>query len=183
MATATSLLSAEQFAATFDPGHPQELIRGVVVHMPPPTLRHGQICGNILYHVRRFLDDRRIGHVVCNDAGVVTERSPDTVRGADVAFYSFAKLPQGPLPEGYSPVPPDAVFEVLSESDRWADVLRKVAEYLTAGVPAVYVFEPELLRIQAFFRDQSTQIFGQHDTFAGHGPLADWMLSTDRFFS
>lgn len=118
-----------------------------------------------------------------NDTGVITERGPDTVRGADVSFYSYVKVPSGPLPDGYLTVPPDAVFEVLSPSDRWVDIHRKVAEYLTAGVPVVYVVEPELQRIQAFFIDKPVQAFGPHDEFAGAGPLADWKLPVSKFFS
>ena len=34
-----------------------------------------------------------------NESVVVTERNPDTVRGADISFYSFNRLPKGPLPD------------------------------------------------------------------------------------
>ena len=36
-----------------------------------------------------------LGRVVTNDSGIVTQRDPDTVRGADVAYYSYARLPKG----------------------------------------------------------------------------------------
>jgi hypothetical protein len=39
--------------------------------------------------------------VLSNDTGVVTERGPDTVRGADISFYSYARVPKGPLPDRY----------------------------------------------------------------------------------
>jgi Uma2 family endonuclease len=61
----------------------------------------------------------------------------------DVSFYSHAIVPPGPLPEEYFTSPPDAIFEALSPSDRW-DIHRQVTEYLTAGMPVVYVVEPEL---------------------------------------
>ena len=62
--------------------------------MPPPTPRHGQICGKA-DRLRDFADEHDLGHVLCNDSGVITERDPDTVRGADVSFYSYAKVPRG----------------------------------------------------------------------------------------
>ena len=37
---------------------------------------------------------------------------------------------------------PELVFEVISLSDRWRDVLEKVVEYLDAGVLAVCVLDP-----------------------------------------
>ena len=63
---------------------------------------------------RQFCDEHNLGHVVSNDSGVVTERDPDTVRGADVAFYSYGRVPPGPFPRGYLAVAPELVFEVRS---------------------------------------------------------------------
>jgi Uma2 family endonuclease len=60
-----------------------------------------------------------------------------------VAFYSFDRVPKGPMGEGYIEVPPDIVIEVLSPFDRWPNVLAKVAEYLGAGVRVVCVLDPK----------------------------------------
>src|ERR671927_217932 len=99
MATAVEpLLTAEQYARLPDTGVPTELVRGKVVEMNVPTPRHGQICSKVDRLVGNFADEHRLGHVVVNDSGVVTERDPDTVRGADAAFYSYARVPPGPLP-------------------------------------------------------------------------------------
>ena len=35
------------------------------------------------------MDEHDLGHVLSNDSGVITERDPDTVRGADISFYSY----------------------------------------------------------------------------------------------
>ena len=143
MATTTELLTAEEFFQLPDPGQPAELIRGVVVTMNMPGARHGQVCGQIAYLLKDFLKGRDLGHAITNDAGIVTRRNPDTVRGADVAYYSFARLPRGVAPRGYASLAPEVVFEVLSPSDSWSEILTKAGEYLKAGVLAVAVFEPE----------------------------------------
>ena len=90
-----------------------------------------------------YAKDRDLGRVLSNDTGVITERGPDTVRGADISFYSFARVPKGPLPDRYLDTPPDLVVEVLSPSDRWPKVLAKVAEYLDAGTTVVLVLDDE----------------------------------------
>jgi hypothetical protein len=59
---------------------------------------------------------------------VITERGPDSVRGPDVSFYSYAKVPKDQPPEGYPDVPPDLDVEVLSPHDRWVKVQGKVVE-------------------------------------------------------
>ena len=93
MSTATIplLLTAEEYAR-LDVDHPTELVRGVVQHMPPPRSRHGQVCSNIIWLLRSFCEPRQLGHILSNDAGVITEREPDTVRGGDVIFYDYRRV-------------------------------------------------------------------------------------------
>jgi Uma2 family endonuclease len=155
-----ALLTAEEFAERADPGYPEELVRGRLVAMPLPKPRHGELCARASYFLMRFLEEHKIGRVLSNDSGVVTERGPDTVRGADVAFYSFAKLPEGKLPDHYPDVPPDLVVEVLSPSDRWPRVLLKVGEYLAAGVPIVIVLDDERMTAHVFRAEQAPALIG-----------------------
>ena len=74
---------------------------------------------------------------------VITGRHPDTVRGSDVAFFSYTRIPKDSPPEGYSEVSPELVFEVRSPSDRWSEINKKASEYLAAGVLVVCVLDPE----------------------------------------
>ncbi len=67
---------------------------------------------------------------------------PDTLRGADVCFVSYSRLPVGaPLPEGILEFLPDLVVEVRSPSDLWINALTKARDYLTAGVPVVVILD------------------------------------------
>ena len=97
MATAEILepMTAEQFSHRPDPGYPEELIRGRIVAMPAPDRRHGYVCSKAVLVFGTFVESRELGRVLCNDSGVITERSPDTVRGADFAYYSDSRLPKG----------------------------------------------------------------------------------------
>src|SRR5262249_46297956 len=117
----TRLLTAAEYLELPDDGRYTELVRGEIVEMNLPTPRHGEICVQTSYLLRRYLEDYPVGRVVSNDSAVVTEHDPDTVRGADVAFYSYQKIPPGPLPQGYLKVVPELVFEVRSPTDRWAE--------------------------------------------------------------
>lgn len=157
MATATAakqLLTAEEYGRLPDDSRMTELVRGEVVEVNMPYPRHGQICARIAYLIQRFLDDHALGHVLTNDSGVVTEHDPDTVRGPDVAYYSFVRVPPGPMPRNqYLTVVPDLVFEVRSPGDRWRAVLDKVNEYLKAGVDTVCVVDDPTERAIVFDDD------------------------------
>jgi Uma2 family endonuclease len=182
MATALDTLTAAEFGSRPDPGYPEELIQGRIVPMPPPTPRHGQICGKVDRLLGYFADEHDLGHVLCNDSGVITERDPDTVRGADVAFYSFAKVPRGPIPRGYLDVPPDLVFEVRSTDDRWVDILTKINEYLQAGVGVVVVLDPEPRKAHIFSGDQAPRELGPDDELAFPDFLGAFRVPVRRFF-
>ncbi|MGC8642968.1 MAG: Uma2 family endonuclease [Isosphaeraceae bacterium] len=154
MATVEALLTAEEFGRRPDPGYPEELVQGRIVSMPPPTPLHGKVRGQAYYLLRRHTDDHDLGHVMSNDSGVITERDPDTVRGADVSFYSYNRLPKGAIPEGYLTFPPDLVVEVRSTDDRWREILDKVTEYLEVGVTAGIVLDPGPRTAHFFRADQ-----------------------------
>lgn len=182
MSIATTLLTAAEFADMPDPGHPQDLVRGVIVDMSPPKFRHGKVCVRIAHLLIEYVDAHDLGHVLGNDSGVITENNPDTVRGADVCFVSFSKVPRGTEPD-YLAVPPDAVFEVLSPSDRWSEVHRKVAEYLLMGVPAVYVLDPDLERVQCYYPNSPEEILDSKSELRGIGVLAGFSVAVAKFFA
>ena len=101
----------------------------------------------------QFVENQRLGRVVSGDAGVVTQRDPDSVRGPDVAFYSYQRIPRGPLPEEYWPASPELVIQVRSKTDRWKDVLQKVAEYLNADVLTVAVIDHSFVNAKTLQAD------------------------------
>jgi Uma2 family endonuclease len=154
MSTAVSLLTAVEYARLPDPGCPTELVQGEVVELNLPVSRHGQICSRIDRLIGGDVEEHALGHVMANDAGILTERDPDTVRGADVCYISYEKLPPGPLPDRDLDVPPDSVFEVLSPTDLRATNLKKVSEYLEMGVPVVCVVDPEAQSVNLYFPDR-----------------------------
>lgn len=183
MATAELLMTAEDFGRRPDPGHPEELVRGRIIAMPLPDRLHGNVCGKAAGFLYDFVDDRDLGHVIGNGSAVITERNPDTVRGADVASYSYARLPKGPLEPGYGPEVPELVFEIRSAGDSWRDILIKVAEYLAAGVLKVVVLDPGKRKAHVFGADEEgpTEL-GPEDELTFPGLLEGFRVPVHRFF-
>src|SRR5438067_11437479 len=90
------LLTAEEYAKLPDTGVPTELVRGRVIEMNVPAPRHGEICWKVARLVGVYAEDQGLGRIVINDAGVITRRDPDTVRGGDLAYTSYARGPRVP---------------------------------------------------------------------------------------
>jgi Uma2 family endonuclease len=180
--TQPALLTAEQFAERLDPGYPEELVKGRIVAMSVPRPRHGEICNKAGRIFGNHAEDHDLGRVLSNEAGVITARGPDTVRGADVCFYSFARVPKGPLPDRYLETPPDLVVEVLPPSDRWPKVLAKVAEYLDAGTTVVIVLDDERRLAHVYQADGTTRILSAEHELTIPDLLGDFRVMVGRFF-
>jgi len=182
MSTTLDLLTAEEFAKLPASERPRELVQGQVIEMNPPFPRHGKICLRLGGLLLNFVESRDLGHMMDNDSGVVTERNPDTVRGADLAYYSYDRLPKGPVPDGYLPVVPDLVVEVLSSDDRWSDVYAKTAEYLHAGVSVVCIVDPKAESVHAYYPNQPPRIFGRDDELTFPELLGDFHVRVAKLF-
>jgi Uma2 family endonuclease len=67
----------------------------------------------------------------------------------------------------YWPIAPDLAVEVVSPSDRAAEVLAKVAEYLEAGTRLVWVVYPQTQKIVVYRPSADVQMLSVSDTLEG----------------
>ena len=181
-AIAEKLLTAEEYArvaSTID--GPTELVRGRMVVMNPPHTAHGYWCTQIAGRLMVFVNTHKLGRVVSNDGGVITERDPDTVRGADVAFYSYERVPRGPLPKDYWPAP-DLAVEIRSTTDRWKTLVKKASEYLEAGVLNVVIVEPEKQTIHVYSPDRELEILNVDQTLTLPESLPGFSVAVREIF-
>ncbi|MCE9605623.1 MAG: Uma2 family endonuclease [Planctomycetia bacterium] len=182
MATTNALLTAEEFAQLGSDQGPMELVRGQIMMMNVPGARHGYVCFNIAFELGDYLRKNPIGRVFCNDAGFVTHRDPDSVRGPDVSFYSFSRLPKGEVPKGYPAQPPELVFEVKSPSDTWKELHTKNGEYIQAGVAIVCIVDPEDEIVTIYSSDRSDVRLEGDAVFALPDLLPNFAVPIQRFF-
>jgi len=176
-------LTAEEFAQLPDSGRRTELVRGQVVEVPMPPPKRGSYCWRISRSIGNFVEDHGLGWVMTNDSWVKTERGPDTVRGADLVFWSYERLPKGDLPEGVIPIAPDLVVEVRSPSERWTNVFAKVLEYLNAGVRVACILDPATETFSVYRADEIQQILTVDDDFTLPDVLPEFRVRVGQFFA
>jgi Uma2 family endonuclease len=163
-------MTAEEFMAADLGDGTFELVRGEVVEMPPPMAEHGRVCGNAFYALETYGRQTGRGYALRNDTAVLTERGPDTVRGADVCFYSNARWPRSEVGAKLPPVPPDLVVEVMSRATRPGRLTKRISEYLEAGVPMVWVVDPKNRRVAVYRPDEELPLVLEHDQVLEDSP-------------
>ncbi|MFO0807702.1 MAG: Uma2 family endonuclease [Gemmataceae bacterium] len=177
-----ALLTADEFAAHYADAR-AELVQGVVKKLPMPGQKHGKVCLEIGFRIRQFLETNDIGHATSNDSWVKVRSNPDIVRGSDVCFFSYDRLPKGGIPEGVLPAVPDLVVKVRSPSDRWKDVLVKVTEYLDAGVRVDVVLDPKTESATVYRPDELQQIVHNGDELTLPDVLPGFAVPVSRLFA
>lgn len=163
--SATLPITADQFSSmSFDV--PVELVRGEIVEMTVPGGWHGAVCFNTALIIGTWIRGGGRFLATSNDAGVLTEREPDTVRGPDLLIIRRDRLPAGKIPQNHFEIPPDVAVEVKSPSDRWSEIILKAGEFLHIGTGEVWVIDPEHRRIHVFRTDNEPTIFNEGETIS-----------------
>jgi|SRR5579864_5576693 len=185
----TSILSADDLPAVLDPDLPHELWRGVLRVVMPASGAHGAALSRLTVTLGQHVYGNDLGELFSESTGFLLERDPDTLLCPDVAFVAKGRLAAGTagaLRWSFPEIAPDLAVEVLSPSDRPAEVRAKVAEYLRLGVRCVWVFDLEARRVQVHGpgegpdRRISSAELGEGDVLDGgevlpgfHQPLAE----------
>ena len=185
MATVTEkLMTADEFAQLPNPpdGSKQELVRGVIVTMPPPGFRHGLRQGRAYGLLDHYARTTRRGRVTV-ESGLVTERDPDTVRGPDVAFWSAERLPLDREPEGYPDVAADLCIEVLSPNKRLRLIREKMREYFARGVRMVWIIDPEDRTIAIYRSLEEGRLLHENATLVVEDVLPGFSCPVADFFA
>jgi Uma2 family endonuclease len=139
MSCATTL---DEYLALPDDAYRYELQGGFLLSEQPPGFEHGDVCAEVGVRLRENARRARAGSVV---AGVsfVLARDPETVRIPDVAFVRAERVATLADRSGPFPGAPDLAVEVLSPSNTPGEIHAKVADYLAAGTPLVWVVDWE----------------------------------------
>jgi Uma2 family endonuclease len=182
---ASGKMSAEEFADWVQRPENRnrwfELVRGEVIELPPPMKIHGRVCMNVAFVLESYVRQRRKGYVTINDAGVILERGPDTVRGPDVALYEDAGRFSELHPK-YGEVAPRLAVEVLSPSDTARQATRKITDYLEAGVELVWQVDPEDRSVTVYRRDRGPVRFGEQGELSAEDLLPGLRCSVASLF-
>lgn len=143
-----TLLTAAELEHTPKPmeGGGYELDEGELVQVSPNSFQQSELIQRIYLILRSWLRGRGLGRVA---ADTWFELAPHVVRAPDVAFIPADRL-AGLDPRHALKVLPALVVEVLGPSPSGRDVSRRVQQYREAGIPLIWVVDPDRLEVDVY---------------------------------
>ncbi len=179
----STLLRAEEFARVAEVIGPCELVNGEIIPMSPGGSRHSEITGRACFLLESHNRVRRLGRVLTGAAGFIVRRGPDTVRGADVAFISYRRLPKDTQITGFLEVPAELIIEVLSDDTSWSEMETKIGEYHTAGVDLVWMLDPRTLTLHVCSPGASPVLLREADIASADPQMPGFSCRVADFFA
>jgi Uma2 family endonuclease len=125
----------------------------------------------------------KLGRVMTNETGIVVKRDPDTVRGADVLFISYRRMPESEDWDGFIRHPPELVVEVLARDDSWKRMEEKVADYHAFGIDLVWVADPQTLAVRVYPKGEPSSVLQGTDEITGRSAFPELRCNVSDFFA
>ncbi len=159
-------LPLEEFVRLYDQEGPFEYIDGERVAVSPNVTGPGIVTKKLYFALARHCEGKGLGEVF-SELPFVLSDTPNWVTGSrvpDIMFFTAERLSayKASTPDWQDKpfiLVPDLVVEIVSPTDRYSDVLEKVARYLNDGVKVVWVVNRQLRNVvihQAGSKQQTT---------------------------
>jgi len=157
-----------------------ELVDGEPIELSPAAGRSGWISATIVALLANHVRQSGLGWAFSAETGFVLFDDRQTVRSPDAAVVLRNRLVE--LPDSFVPMAPDLAVEVLSPSDRMADALGKVAMYLQAGTPLVWLVNPATRTVVVFRAEMDPLTLSESDTLDGGDILPGFRVPVAEIF-
>lgn len=158
-----------------------ELVEGELVELAPASDEHGYVTSQIAFLVTQFVREHGLGYTFAAETGFVLREEPATVRAPDLAYVSRERAPQS-WSRQFARFVPDLVAEVVSPADIYSEVMRKVEDWLNAGVKLVWVIDPATRRVRVHRLGQM-RILGEEDVLTGEDVLPGFECKVSEIFA
>jgi Uma2 family endonuclease len=158
-----------------------ELVGGVLVEKAM-GFRESLLALALAEFLRAFVREHNLG-LVTGEAGLL-RLAPGLVRGPDVAFISWARIPGGRVPR--EPIPelaPDLAVEVLSESNTPGEMLRKRRDYFAAGTRLVWQIDLDARTAEVFTAPTNPTVVSESECLEGGDVLPGLSLPLAQLFA
>ena len=181
-ATDSGVLTADEFL--WHPAAKQrtELVRGHIQFMTPVGLAHGLVGATVLRLLSTHVWQHRLGACFDDSTGYALPNLTNTVRAPDASFVRADRLQPMRVDSGFHKIAPDLAVEVLSPSERPAEIAEKLADYRSAGTPLVWVIDPAARTVMVVSNDGSRVVLRTDETLTGGDVVPGFSCTVGELF-
>jgi Uma2 family endonuclease len=158
-----------------------ELVAGEIVTQMPTGHPHGFIESMIAFFLTLFIREHKLGRVLTGEVGIYTQRDPDHIRAADVAFISHERLAQA-QEDGFLDVAPELIVEIMSPANTWTEAQEKLAEYFAIDVKMVWIVDPQLEQVHVYRSPEQVKLLRKEDELTGEEILPGFTIPLTEIF-
>jgi Uma2 family endonuclease len=179
---ATRHVSVEEFETT-PPAGRWELIDGAIVAVTPAADESSSIGATIITVLGPHVRAHHLGRLYNAEGGFVLFPDRATVLAPDVAFVRAERAPQGAARKHFPRLAPDLVVEVLSPSDCASETVAKLELYKEAGVPLIWLVDPEKQTVTVIATGRPVNVLQADDTLDGGDVVPGFSIPVAEIFA
>jgi Uma2 family endonuclease len=180
------LFTVEELLAMPDDGKDRWLIRDQLreQEMTKRNRFHSALVSRLSQLIGAWIDAQPEprGEVYGGEASVYLARNPDSCVGIDVVYVApdvvASQINETTLIDGV----PTLVIEILSPYDVKKDVTEKINDYLTAGVPLVWIVDTDYQTVTVHRPGQPIELFNTTQTLSADPHLPGFTVPVERIF-
>jgi Uma2 family endonuclease len=159
-----------------------ELIDGELVPVTPSGFESSSLGHRIGWIIGNFVYAHELGLMTGADGGYVLFPDRATIRVSDVAFIRRDRLPPQGERSRFPRLAPDLAVEVLSPSDSTSEVIAKIEMYQEAGIPLIWVVDPQKTTITIIAAGRPTTVLKPGDLLEGGDVLPGFSVPVAEIF-
>ncbi len=186
MTTKERFYTADDLMRMPDDGKRYELVQGELIEMPPPNRGHALLSARVFARLVVYAEAHDLGEVTGSDGGFLLQTDPETgletVRVPDVAFTTKAR--KSTAPDKIYRGAPDLAVEVISPSETFTMIRRKLRDYFANSVKLVWLIYPDARSIEVYRNAEDEPVMlGMKDTLEGGDLLPGFSLKVKEVFA
>jgi Uma2 family endonuclease len=166
-ASTARIVTADEFLTLDLPEGKAELVRGEVRMTPYAGGPHGRVGTTLTIRLGVYAEPRGLGWAFADGTSFELVRLPHAVRCPDVSFVRAERLPPGGIGPGFLKFAPDLAVEILSPTERAADLQEKLDDYRAAGTLLIWVIDPRRRTVRILDGDSPERTLREGDVLDG----------------
>jgi Uma2 family endonuclease len=163
-------------------GNNYELVDGHLVEINVGVLS-SLVEANLIALLGSYCKANQLGPVFTSTNGIQCfAADPRKIRRPDVSFVKAERFAPKHLQEGFLTIAPDLAVEVISANDLVAELDEKTEEYLAAGIPLVWVIDPEVRTVVIHRADGTLAKLRENDELTGENVIPGFRCKVAELF-